>query len=199
MKALFFCFSLVFSAQLAAQLMPNTQGFFADLSLAGATVYYDEDDLDNNSNAGGLDLRLGYGFTPTFTLYATLGGYRVQGSAESGLTEDYDLGIFEIGGRFHFGKKIKPVVFYLDGGLQAFGAQLSEDPDLQLRGGGLVLGPGLLVFLNRKLALDIGLRIGAGQITEIKSNRTTIDISDQDFNYGFSRLNIGVAWYPSNR
>ncbi|MEM7572162.1 MAG: outer membrane beta-barrel protein [Bacteroidota bacterium] len=199
MKTLFLYLSLALSAQLAAQLMPNTQGFFADLSLAGATVFYDEDNLDNNSNAGGLDLRLGYGFTPTFTLYATLGGYRVQGNEESGLTEDYDLGIFEIGGRFHFGKKIKPVVFYLDGGLQAFGAQLSEDPDLQLRGGGLVLGPGLLVFLNRKLALDIGLRIGAGQITEIKSNRTTIDISDQDFNYGFSRLNVGVAWYPSNR
>ena len=115
MKPLFLCFSLFLSVQLAAQLMPNTQGFFADLSLAGATVYYDEDNLDNNTNAGGIDLRLGYGFTPTFTLYANLGAYQVQGNANSALTEDYDLGIFEIGGRFHFGRKIKPVVFYLDG------------------------------------------------------------------------------------
>ncbi|MEL6669801.1 MAG: outer membrane beta-barrel protein [Bacteroidota bacterium] len=184
---------------LQAQISPSTKGLFVNASLSGATVFYDEDNLDDDASAGGLEFKIGYGFTPTFTLYATLGGFRVQGEDESPFTEDYDLGIFELAGRFHFGKKFKSPVFYLDGGFQFASARISEDPDITLNGAGLVLGPGLLAYLNRKLALDVNLRLAAGQINDVEIGGTTIDISDGDFRYGISRLNLGVVWYPSNK
>lgn len=184
---------------LRAQVSPNTKGIFINASLSGATVYYDEDNADDNAGAGGLDIRVGYGFTPTFTLYATLGGYQVSGEPESVFTEDYDLGLFELVGRFHFGKKIKSPIFYLDGGFQFVSAQVFEDPNITLNGSGLVLGPGLLLYLNRKFALDINLRIGAGRINEIEVGRASADLSEENFNYGINRFNVGVVWYPSNR
>ncbi|MEL6141531.1 MAG: outer membrane beta-barrel protein, partial [Bacteroidota bacterium] len=187
---------LLFCLPLVAQV--NTKGFFLGGGFAAGSIAYNEDNIDETAGSGGFGLRIGYGFSPTFTLYANLAGYRAQGQENTLFREDYNYGIFELGGRFYFGQKIKPVVFYADVALQAVSALPIEDPEIRLNGGGLTLGPGLLVFLGDKFALDFGLRLSGGSITEVETDFGSINLSNDNFNYGWARLNFGVAWYPSN-
>jgi len=111
MKNLFTLSFLLFALPLVAQV--NTTGFFLGGGFGAGSVFYDEDNIDETAGTGGLGLRIGYGFSPTFTLYANLAGYNVQGRDNSLFREDYNFGIFELGGRFYFGRKIKPTVFTL--------------------------------------------------------------------------------------
>ena len=72
--------ALVVSAPLAAQPLgpSNTEGLFVHLALDGQALDYNEDDLDQNDSGGGLALRVGYGFSPLFTLYGGLSGAGVE-------------------------------------------------------------------------------------------------------------------------
>lgn len=188
---------MAFSLTFYAQVTPTTTGFFGHLAIGGAQVAYDDEVTDETGGGGGLELRLGYGITPTTTLYVGFGGYQIGGEAESLFRDDYPLGVFELGARFHFGQKTKPLVFYADVALQAVSATPYDEPvETTLNGGGLAIAPGLMFFLSDKIALDAQLRLAGGQINEFESGNLTVDIGDRDFNYGFSRLTVGVTFFP---
>lgn len=196
MKVWIFLISLLWASVAYAQVIPKTQGLYLNLDLVAGAVNYDDDDFDDNGGLGAINLGIGYGFTPTFTLYAQLSGGQVSGEPETPFTEDYSVAVFELMARFHFGQKIKSPVFYLEGGLQGFAAQPFTDPDVELSGAGLVIAPGLLVYLGPNVALDFNLAIAGGNISEIKAGNISIDVSDNDLNYGLTRLSIGASWYP---
>lgn len=189
MRILYSTLFLLCSFALSAQV--TTTGFFGNLALGAASVSYDEDGFDESAGGLGLDLRLGYGITPTTTLYLGFGGYNIGGNDETLFVDDYGFGTAELGARFHIGRKVNPLVFYVDVAAQAISAEPYEG--VELNGGGLSVAPGLLYFVADKVALDAQLRYSGGNIGEIGFDNVDIDVSDEGFNYGFARLNIGVS------
>ena len=185
---------LLIGIQVNAQ--KNTRGLYLGLSPTGGEIFYDEDNLSNKDPFSGLDLRLGYGINSTTTLFVGIGGYDAEGQEEDLLREDYSAGLFELGAKFHFGKKMKNPIFYAEAALQGAVADYSEDVEFTLSGGGIGLGGGVLFYIGDVFAIDVGLKGSWGSINDVDLGGVSFDISDEDFGYRFSRLSVGVAWYP---
>lgn len=185
---------LVLAAPLAAQPTgsSNTEGLFLHLALDGQSVSYDEDNLDQTDSGGGLALRVGYGFSPVFTLYGGVSGATVGGDTNGVIRDDYQFGAGEIGARvaFNRGRALRP---YLDVALRGVVAR-NDDVNLEFRGGGLGLGGGLAYFVSPTIALDAALRIGGGEFNEVDFGRVSLDL--EDVTYGEGRFSLGVTAYP---
>lgn len=187
---IFTCSSLLVMAQ------KNTQGFYFGAALAGGTIYYDEDNLNDRDASSGLDLRLGYGVGKTTTLFLGFGGYSVSGQEEDLLRENYTLGLAELGAKFHLGAQQKSPVWYLEAALQGAVADYSKDFNLNLKGAGIGLGGGVMFYIGDVLSIDVGLRGSWGSINEIELGNFSEDISGEGFGYSFTRFNVGISWYP---
>ncbi len=191
----FFLFCLLLPLLASAQITPKTTGLYLSAGISGQSVAYDDEDFEEDGTGGGLELRIGYGFSPTFTAYAGFSGAGIGGDVNTPFVEDYGLGIFELGGRFHFGKKLKSPTFYAEASLQGVAATYDKDYSLKLNGAGLGLGAGLLLWTGSKFSIDLGLRSSFGRINDITFERVTIDISEDNFNYSVGRLYIGATWF----
>ena len=99
-----------------AMAQKNTQGFYFGAALAGGSIYYDDEDLDDRDVSSGLDLRFGYGVNKTTTLFLGIGGYSVSGQEEDILRENYTLALAEVGAKLHLGSKEKSPIWYLEAG-----------------------------------------------------------------------------------
>lgn len=193
MRNVFFLFFLLGQmVWLSAQNTPFTEKLFLNFELnsQGLSVDRDNDDTDRG---GGMGLRVGYGFTPTFSMYLGLTGARME--IREDRNDTYGLGVAELGTRLHFGRKLKSPTFYLDIALQGVVAQ-ADEPDISFSGGGLGIGGGLLVFVGQKLALDFGLRGSAGNFSEFRVGNLTVNIDEEDVRYGVGRLSVGITWFP---
>lgn len=193
MRNVFFLFFLLGqTVWLSAQNTPFTEKLFLNFELnsQGLSVDRDNDDTDRG---GGMGLRVGYGFTPTFSMYLGLTGARMETREDR--NDTYGLGVAELGTRLHFGRKLKSPTFYLDIALQGVVAQ-ADEPDISFSGGGLGIGGGLLVFVGQKLALDFGLRGSAGNFSEFRVGNLTVNIDEEDVRYGVGRLSVGITWFP---
>lgn len=172
----------------------NTEGLFLQLALDAQSLNYNEDNFQDTDDGGGLSLRVGYGFSPLFTLYGGLSGATVDGETNGVINNDYTFAAGEIGARFNFrrGRALRP---YLDVALR--GATASDDEsDLEFRGGGVAFGGGLAYFVSPTVALDGALRIGGGGFDEVDFGRLSADIDADDFGYGEGRLSLGLTVYP---
>lgn len=188
--------SLLLFPSLRAQPTPYTEKLFLNIGLNANRLHFEEDNFDDSDAGGGLALRLGYGFTPTFALYLGVSGARMDGKDNNVINDDYALGIGELGARFHFGKKLKSPTFYADVSLQGVAVNYQEGIEVEFSGGGLGLGAGLLVFVGNKLALDFGIRGSGGRYSEVRLNNVTVNIEEDDIRYGITRLGIGISWFP---
>ena len=187
--------ALVVAAPLAAQPFgpSNTEGLFVQLALDGQSLDYSDDNIDNADGGGGLALRLGYGFSPVFTLYGGLSGAGIDGGDNPVAGGDYAFAASEIGARFHFnrGSDLRP---YLDLALRGVVADL-EDRNAEFRGGGFALGGGLAYYVSPTVALDAALRVGGGTFTDLDLGLISLGLGD-DVGYGEGRLSVGVTAYP---
>lgn len=147
-------------------------------------------------NGGGFGLKLGYGFTPTYTLYV---GLDVAGMATDNpqtaatFGDDYALVYVDIGSQFNFrsGEKAVP---YLDVALTGVASGTDQGgTDVTLSGSGLSVGGGVKYFLSPAFALDGALHLSTGGYRESDVNGDTRDI---DASYFGTRLQAGLSWYP---
>lgn len=178
---------------LAAQITPYTEKLFLNFELNSQALSVDEEN-DENDRGGGLGFRIGYGFTPTFSLYLGLTGANMR--LEENRNDNYGLAIAELGTRLHFGRKLKSPTFYLDIALQSLVAR-AADADIDFTGGGLGLGAGLLVWVGPELTLDFGLRGSGGTFSEFRAGNISVNIGDENVRYGVGRLSVGMTWFPS--
>lgn len=178
----------------AQPAVSNTEGLFLQLAADGQALNYNEDDFDDTDNGGGLAARIGYGFSPVFTLYGGLSGASVDGETNGVINNTYSFGAGEIGARFNFnrGSKLRP---YLDVALRGVVAS-DDESDLEFRGGGAAVGGGLAYFVSPTVALDAALRVGGGGFNEVDFGRISANINADDFGYGEGRLSLGVTLYP---
>jgi len=170
----------------------STRGFSIGLHLNGTSWRLDEPDLDleGSDNGGGLGIDLSYGVSDLVTLLFNLDG----ASIDPDVGETYSLGHGDLGARFTFGapaRKLKP---FAQIALTGAAAELEIGRNtLQLRGGGLTLGGGILYYFSSAWALDAGLDFTIGTLNEVELNNVTVDTS---IDARTSRLNAGIRWYP---
>ena len=193
MRFLLAASALLLTAIPASAQASNTEGLFLHLALDGQSLDYSDDGIDNRDGGGGLALRVGYGFSPVFTLYGGLSGADMDGGDNPVAGGDYGFGAGEIGARFHFnrGSDLRP---YLDVALRGVVADL-EERGAEFRGGGVALGGGLAYYLSPTVALDAAVRVGGGRFDDLDLGRVSLDLGD-DSGYGEGRISLGVTLYP---
>lgn len=188
--------ALVLASPLAAQPFgpSNTEGLFVHLALDGQSLGYDEDDLDQTDSGGGLSARLGYGFSPVFTLYLGVSGATVDGDTNGVIRDEYQFAAGEIGARLNLnrGSAWRP---YLDVALRGVTAA-ADDVDLEFRGGGIAVGAGVAYFVSPTVALDAAFRLGGGGFNEVDFGAISFELDADDVGYGEGRLSVGVTAYP---
>lgn len=182
------------AAPLAAQPTgpSNTEGLFLHVALDAQSLTYDDDNFQNSDEGGGLSIRVGYGFSPVFTLYGGISGATIDGETNGVVNDLYQFAAGEIGARFNLnrGRALRP---YLDVALRGVTAS-SDDLGLEFQGGGLALGGGVAYFLSPTVALDAALRVGGGDFNELDLGRITLDLDDVGYREG--RLSVGLTAYP---
>jgi hypothetical protein len=61
--------------------------------------------------------------------------------------------------------------------------------------GNLSVGAALVSYDEDNIAIDAQLRYSGGKIGELELGRFDLDVSEEDFSYGFGRLNLGVTFF----
>ena len=187
---------LAVAAPASAQSRSNTEGLYLGGSLGSTALFFDEADYDVNDEGGGLNLRVGYGFSRLFTLYLGVGGARIDGVNNGLVNDEYDFGYGELGALFHFSSARRAWVPYLDIALAGVEASYDDDFDLAFRGGALALGGGVKYYVSEPLALDFGLRVRGGAFDEVETGRARFDLNADDFEFGTAQLTFGLSWFP---
>ncbi len=171
---------LAFATSVAAQ-----KGFVASASLASTGVAFDDDNIDNE-NGFGLHLDLGYNFNPRVGLFLGIGGFALDDDNET-------LSYLDIGPRFYplASRGVKP---YID--VVFTGSVFEQDVDgvdFVRSGGGLGGGVGVHYFVQRRLALNLGITLSRMNYNELKVNDVVVD--EDDMRTWNSRIKAGVAYY----
>jgi len=164
----------------------NTSGLMLGLAVNGSAISGDDYSSETESGAG-LDLELGWGFTPQFALVADFSGASIS-SDEIG---DYGLGHFDLAARYSFAKSSRALIPYLEAGVT--GRAVSQD-DATLSGTGFSFGGGAQYFLAPSWSLGASLKWTAGKFTKAEVGGETID--DLDIKATSARFRMGLSWYP---
>lgn len=180
--------ALVLASSATAEAQSTTQGFHFGANLHGAAIQYEN---DGETEAGpGLGLALGYGVSRMVTLYLEGSGANVE--TYDG-TDSYALAHADLGVRLNFGGYQRSVLGYLVGAVngRAANIRIAGDP-FEITGAGVTLGGGVLVFLHRSAAMDLGLRWTGGSFSQAgyRGRTESIDVSASS-----ARVNIGLAWW----
>ncbi len=173
------------------RMASDTRGFSIGVHLNGTSWQRESfNDDDEWEGGGGLGLTLGYGFSKLFTLYVNADGATIDPDAG----KDYTLAHGEIGGLFHFGSTRSKFRPYLDVALTGRTAEYEVGPlDVEVSGGALTFGGGVKYFASRALALDLGLKLSGGELTQTSAGNLERDIEEDAAS---SRLNFGIVWHP---
>ena len=186
-----FAASTAASAQQPVAARSHTQGINLGIHANGSSHKFDDSDVTESGS--GLGLRLGWGFSNTFMLYAQADAASI-GSADG--NGDYALAHVDLGARFTFGNAASAWRPYLDIAANGRGAaQTIEGSDVTITGAGIAGGGGVQYFMTRWLGLDVGLKFTSGKYTEATIDDESFDIDDSDRALS-TRVNIGLSWYP---
>lgn len=192
--ALLFAGSMATVCTAVAQDSKTTK-LFLNATLGGQSLFFDENSLEHRDAGGSISFRAGWGFSDLFTLHIGVNGAQMQGDDNPVVDDgDYEWGAFEIGGRFNF-RSGKSLVPFADVALRAVAA-VREDVDLEFLGGGFTLGGGVAYYLSRSIALEAGLRLGAGGFNEVKLGAVSFDLDPDNFGFGERRFSLGLVFYP---
>jgi hypothetical protein len=191
--------ALVFAAPSQAQfpggsvegaIRSNTAGFAIGAYLNGTAAKYEDDSIESG---GGLALRIGYGFNHNVELFAEFAAASLQ---HDGLNDRYGVGHFDLGARYNFGQNTSRTRPYFFGGLSGRAISL-EIIDADMRGAGFSAGGGLRHFFNPALALDVGLGLTVGSLSEGRAyGGSWQDLGSDSLSMTSSRFNLGLSWHP---
>jgi hypothetical protein len=180
---------------------PNTRGLVLGFHASGATITVEDQSAEESADGGGFGIRLGWGFTPLFSL-------QLVGDAADVESDDPQLGEFQLShgdllARFSFARGTRSWVPYLEVGAGGRTATIDnfqnpesgEVGELEIFGPAFSIGGGLQWYVAPSVAIDLGLRLTAGEFTSIKFENVTIeDVLELDATS--TRIALGVNWYP---
>lgn len=179
----------------------STSKLFLGAALSGASIKFEGDNSETQTG-GGISLQLGYGFTPKFALFVEAAGGPIE--PESAGDEQWTLGHFDIGARYHFANPARKLTPYLEAALSgraitATDVDFDDDPstapsDVTFSGAGFSFGGGLLYFFNPKWAFNGGLKWTTGEFDTIKVDN--VSVSGLEADATSARVNLGITWFP---
>ncbi len=133
----------------------------------------------SRSNIGsGLGVALGYGVTENLGVFARM-NYAYRSS------------LLDAGVRYSFGSPRTALRPYAE--LAATRVGTAPADGFRSTGYGATAGVGVEYFLNRKLALDVGVVHSEGRYTSREFDGSRVDGTTR---FTSSRLNIGLKWHP---
>jgi hypothetical protein len=183
----------------AAAQESTTRGLNLGLHLAAASLSVEGG--DQNAGGGG-GIRIGYGVNRIVNLFFELDGATIDVTNAGGsVTGRWALAHGDLGVRFHFANSLRSFVPYLEAALSGRAVSITDAAfnqqdagSVSFSGGALSLGGGISVYLQRTLALDIGLKLSGGKFTQVDVGN--LSLSGLDIDATSSRLNIGLVWWP---
>ena len=170
----------------------HTKGFWLGLH-ANATSWRLEQgnlDIDQTDSGGGAGFTLAYGISNLVSFFLNVDAASI--SPED--NDSYTLGSADLGARFSFGSgqsKLRP---FVEAALSGAGAEFErEGPNIEVTGGGLGAGLGLVYFFSRQVGLDAGVDFVFGNLSSVKVGNVAVDPNIDAFT---SRINVGIVWFP---
>ena len=172
---------------------PDREGFGVGARLYGASLSIDIDGYTESASGGGAELRVGYRFNPTVSVFLSAGGATLQPEGEN--LDAYRFGTADLGAQFNLlpSRALNPYLrAALTGQVAAFDIPGTSD-NLEARGGGITLGGGLLYAVSPKLSLDLSLDATGGRFTELVFDGDTTSNFDE-IDSGIGRLGFGLVF-----
>ncbi|MEX2182026.1 MAG: outer membrane beta-barrel protein [Gemmatimonadaceae bacterium] len=174
----------------------NTKGFVGNLHYSRTTLKSDQDgaETDQGNGFGG---RVGWGFSPNFTVYLGLEAAKliIEGDGAGG---DYGLGHLDLGLTYNFANANRALVPYLEGAVGARAIAYSTiGGDIQQLGASFTLGGGINYFFSGSTALQVGLNVTGGTFQNAKLDGD--EIPGSDMSASGARLMVGVTYSPMKR
>ncbi len=183
----------------AAAQQSTTRGLNLGFHFAAASLSVEGGD---QNNGGGAGFRAGYGVNRIVTVFLELDGATVDVTDAGGsVTGSWAMAHGDLGVRFHFANSLRSFVPYLEAALTGRAVSIGDARldqqdvgSVNFSGGALSVGGGISLYLRRTLALDVGLKLSAGEFTEVGVGN--LSLSGLHIDATSSRLNIGLVWWP---
>lgn len=176
------------------EILSDTEGFFIEGHFQGHGLTVEDSDADSG---GGLGVKVGYGFTPLFTLYLGIDGASMDvsnGEGQNVVASEYTLVYVDLGGRINLRAGPNSVVPYLDGSLSGIGSVYDTAAgEATFSGAGVSIGGGVQYFFSPQFAFNGGLDLTFGSYDELELAGQTESV---DLGITGARINIGFSWYP---
>jgi hypothetical protein len=168
----------------------RSRGFFVGGLYEGTgAVFGDDSDADSGVGAG---LLLGYGFSRSAALYFQLSGASMED--QTGTIDNYGLGHFDIGARFHFLAPRKRVVPYVNVGLSSRAIQSDVGTArVKANGLGVAFGGGVDIHFTPAVAFVGGVTWSAGTLGNITVNGSSAGLDSDRLTT--ARIELGVVWF----
>ena len=175
-----------------------TSGLNLGVAVQTARGDFDDNVFSNGETdpGGGIDLHVGYNFSPRFGLLVVGSGADVDGTDGNSFT----LGQAELVGRYIFSNNASRFIPYIEAGGGWVFALADNDAGVEreLAGPVLVAGVGLDFFLMRRLALEGAFKFSRGELDSERIGNTTVT-QENGIAVSTGRLKLGFAWYPMAR
>ena len=174
----------------------NTKGFMGNLHYSRTTLKTDEDG-DETDQGNGFGGRLGWGFSPKFTVYVGLEAAKLI-LEEPGADGDYGLGHLDLGLTYNFANSNRALVPYIEVAVGTRAIAFSTiGGDFTQAGSSFTLGGGINYFFSRSTALQVGLNFTGGKFENAELDGD--EIPDTDVSGSSGRLMVGFTFYPMKR
>ncbi len=180
----------------AQETRSSSTGLTLGASLLGSAVSTNFENVTVTENGGGLNLEVGWGFTPQLTVFLGLNGSTIEADTE------YTLGQADLGLRYLFRGTDKRARPYLEGALA--GRQIEADVldgaqtvTVKASSSGLTFGGGVQLFASPRVAFDIGLNYSLGSFSDWTANGVSFPFRDIDATS--TNFRLGMRFWPAPR
>jgi hypothetical protein len=146
--------------------------------------------LEERDHGGGVAFRVGYHFGDRLGLYlrGAQGGLSASGSER----DDYGMGYWDLGVRFHPAPPGR-LNAYVEGGFTDH--TVVEDRRIYSRGSAFSAGAGVDIPLARRFALDVGFVVTRGMIKETRVQSEPFEsLGDAAYRMTSARLGAAGVW-----
>ena len=172
----------------------NTRGFLGNIHYQRVSLKSEGANKADAGNGGGI--RLGWGFSPSFTTYVGLAATKVIIDDANG-GGDFGLGEFDLGLTYNFASSSRALIPYLELAISSDAVAYSTGGgDVEQAGTGFHLGGGINYFFSRTAALQVGLNFSNIDFADAKLDGTKVPDSGGKASGG--KLLIGLNWYPKH-
>jgi Outer membrane protein beta-barrel domain len=182
------------AAQVAPASRSNTAGPHLGVFLNGSAVRVEDSDVVESG--AGLGVHLGYGFGQNLSVFARVDAASIQ---PEGAGDNYGLAHADLGVRYSFGAPSAAFRPFLQGAVsgRAVSFDMGSEGTLDARGAGISAGGGLEYFVSRSVAIEAGLSVSFGELTEGRVGGSDwVNLDNDAINITTSRFDIGLSWHP---